>query len=127
MLPKDSSIVDAITEKCKEEYSSRPLICIVEKDQQLEMKTKLAGEEFKFFDTDDLRDLPNYNKGILLLDSTEYRGLNTPFDGTALVLVGCVVTRESQYHQMQGRSSRSRGVCNAFLYVNTGEKESLYR
>ena len=28
---------------------------------------------------------------------------------------------------MQGRSSRSRGVCIAILYVNTGEKASVYR
>jgi hypothetical protein len=64
------------------------------------MMTKLAGEEFKFYDTSDLSELPNYNRGILVLDPTECRGLNTPFPETALVLVGCVVTRESQFIQM---------------------------
>jgi hypothetical protein len=34
MLPKDSNIVDKIVKKSKKEYGSRPLICILEKDQQ---------------------------------------------------------------------------------------------
>jgi hypothetical protein len=33
MLPKDANIIDHITKKCKETYNSRPLICILEKEQ----------------------------------------------------------------------------------------------
>jgi hypothetical protein len=43
------------------------------------------------------------------------------------VLVGVPVNTESEWEQMQGRSSRARGVCIAILYVNTGEKASVYR
>ena len=43
------------------------------------------------------------------------------------MLIGVPVNTESEYEQMQGRSSRSRGVCIAILYVNTGEKANVYR
>ena len=66
-LEKDEDIVGHIVEKCKQSYSSRPLICILEEAEQLRMKTQLANEGFNFYDTNDLRELPNYNRGILLL------------------------------------------------------------
>ena len=33
ILPKDANILDHIAKKCKEVYSSKPLVCILEKDQ----------------------------------------------------------------------------------------------
>jgi hypothetical protein len=77
MLPKDADIVHHIAEKCKETYSSKPLICILEEAEQLKMKTELATEGFNFYDTNDLRELPNYNRGILMLTKKQYKGLNS--------------------------------------------------
>jgi hypothetical protein len=57
---------------------------------------------------------------------SQYRGLNTQFPRSALVLVGCVVINVAQYDQMGGRSCRNRGVCDVILYVNTGESENEY-
>jgi len=127
VLPKGASILDSMVKECKETYSKSPVICILEDDQHEVFKAKLVTENFSFYGTGDLSELPNYNRGILLLNPKQYLGLNTPFAETATVLIGCEVKTEAQHHQMTGRSSRSRGVCHSILYVNTGEKEVAYR
>ena len=48
------------------------------------------------------------------------------FAFSALVLIGCIVTTLTQFLQMEGRGCRTRGICDAFLFVNTGDDEKTF-
>ena len=126
MLPKDGNMVKKIIEKCAALYSTKPLICFVRKNQLQEIKTAEQSKDWTFYDSSQLRELININRGIHLLKPEKYRGFNTQFAINAFVLIGCPISSETQYHQMLGRGCRSRGICEGALYVNTGEDEAAF-
>lgn len=64
----------------------------------------------------------NLNYGVMLLQSHECRGLDIKFNKDALVLIIAKVETFSEYHQMLGRSSRTRDVCDGIMYTSTSEK-----
>ena len=53
---------------------------------------------------------------MLVIKPSEARGVDTRFRKDAVVLIAAQVTSYLELQQMVGRSSRTRGVCEGFLY-----------
>lgn len=70
---------------------------------------------------DTLATIRDWDYGILMISSYESRGIDTRFKKDAIVLIVAQVENHAQYLQMIGRSSRSRNLCEAILYVQSVE------
>jgi hypothetical protein len=73
----------------------RPIITFLEKNDWEKLEERGLEAGWNFYDSSHLDELPNHKRGILLLEPSEYRGLNTPFAMSSQVLIGCVVTKET--------------------------------
>ena len=125
-LPKGESIIARIILKIGETYAKRPSVCFLDQKDRKTLKDHAAKNDWNTYDSSQLGELINLKKGVLLLDPSEYRGLNTPFGVSSNVEIGCEVKTEAQVHQMYGRANRARGVCEGRVYVNTGEDEASF-
>lgn len=59
------------------------------------------------------------------MNPNESRGTDTKFGKDAIVLIIAKVSTYSEYLQMLGRGSRSRGVSNGILYSTSDEKPNV--
>ena len=64
-------------------------------------------------DADGLLKIRDWEYGMLLLSPGEARGTDIRFRKVARVLIICPVQTYHELQQMVGRSSRTRGVCEA--------------
>lgn len=62
--------------------------------------------------------------GIYLLEKTYSRGLDTKFKVDSTVMIIAEVDDYSELIQMVGRSSRSRGLCESYLF-SVGSENSF--
>lgn len=95
VLPQGADIMPHIIERCASSYTSRPIICFLEQADWDVLKGCEEAKDWKFYDSTNLSQIRNLKRGILLLLPSQYRGLNTQFAISALVLIGCKVTSDA--------------------------------
>jgi len=63
--------------------------------------------------------------GILLLQGDNSRGIDTRFKVDSQVLIIADVKTNHELIQMIGRSSRTRGICESYMFIRGQEKRSV--
>jgi hypothetical protein len=90
-LDKDESIIAKIISNIGQSYEKRPSICFLEEEDQETLRDHAVNNGWTTYVSSQKGEFVNLKKGILLLDPSEYRGLNAPFAITAPVEIGCEV------------------------------------
>ena len=105
-------------------FDQKPIIIIHDTTDVEYLQTYVQTNKLKHLagvENDHLQQIKSWDYGILFLKADECRGVDTRFAKDALVIIISEVKSYHELLQMIGRSNRSRGSCEATLYIDTHE------
>ena len=126
-VPNEEDIIKSAMKVVVTHFDSKPIIIIHNHEQLDVIKKSLNEEKLRFTSgssEDAMAQIRMWDNGVLLLERSQARGVDTRFIRDALVVIVSAVSSYHELQQMLGRSSRKRGVCEGYLFVKTMEKSS---
>lgn len=115
--------LEAMEDGIVSNYDERPIIVIVDEVTQERVLEILDRNNFGKYkigaSPDNLKEIRQWEYGVLILGKHDGVGLNTRFAKDAIVLIGTKVDNKAQYEQFLGRSSRTRGICRGIYFCES--------
>ena len=119
VCPDAAQLEQRLQTDLEKHYEAQPLIVVAEMQQQPMVEAMARRNKWRWTDAQAANfqlEIRQWDYGLLLLSPEEGRGLDTRFRRPAHVAIIAEVKQQHELQQMVGRSSRTRGACEATLY-----------
>ena len=115
-------------EQIEKTYDVKPIILIYDVEQEESFEKLLKCHNYTIYKGSTERvieHIKTIENGILLLQGDNCIGIDTRFKVDSQVLIIADVKTNHELIQMIGRSSRTRGICESYMFIRGQEKSSV--